>query len=89
MIGARTQRVFGRPRCDICRGLETGNDVLSACRYSPFVADTIVKAFGLVRDEGGGRRLRCNISSYLIRCFYLIPPTHLLGGGPGILGAPL
>ena len=54
VVGARMQRVFGRPKCEVCGGLETVSHVLSTCKYLPFAADSILKAFGPVRDDNGG-----------------------------------
>ena len=53
VVGARTQHMFHRPRCEVCGALEK----MSQCRCLAFAADTVLKAYGPVcgiRGAGGG-----------------------------------
>ena len=53
-IGGRMGHRVGGKLCPMCQRLEDHKHVLRHCRFSPFIFDMVRKAFGLVRQEGGG-----------------------------------
>ena len=50
-IGGRTGHRVGSKLCPLCHKLEDHEHVLRHCRFSPFIFDTVRKAFGLVRQD--------------------------------------
>ena len=45
-LGAKTQKVFHRPKCVLCSVTETLRHALSACRFFPMATNIIFKTFG-------------------------------------------
>ena len=88
----RTSEATGGDECFVSldsKQLETVNHVLLACRCLPFAADTIVKAFGPMKDEvedGGGAITYHFFSSATSSEYHA--RTDQFGGTRSILGAP-
>ena len=54
-IGGRMGHRVGSKLCPLCHRLEDHEHVLWHYRFSPFIFDTVCKAFGVVQREGGGQ----------------------------------
>ena len=50
-VGARTQKAYHQPNCDLCAKTETIKHVLSGCKFWSVACDIITKAFGPVWDR--------------------------------------
>ena len=52
-VGARTQKAYHQPNCDLCAKTETIKHVPSGCKFWSVACDIITKAFGPVWDCTG------------------------------------
>ena len=50
IVGARTQKAYYQPNCDLCAKTETIKHVLSGCKFWSVACDIITKTFGPVWD---------------------------------------
>ena len=62
-VGARMQKAYHQPSCDLCAKTETIKHVLSGCKFWSVACDIITKAFGPVWDRTGAM---CPMNKLLI-----------------------